>query len=129
MKVVGKNGWTTVMRKNPAGPKPPLQAGNFRPKCDIFVRGLAATIYESKEEMEDAIREYCEERGVGIFFMRIMPIQPGSDVANCRIAVAEEDCDKIMDDTFWPEKVTVREWHINPKDNPVGGAAPEKKDY
>ena len=128
VKVVGKNGWTTVMRVPGKSGLKPLQAGNMRPKKDIFVRGLAATIYDSKEEMEEAVREYCEERGVGIFYMRIMPLQPGSDVANCKIGVAEEDADTVMDDDFWPKKVTVREWRFNPKDIPQFGMAPDRKE-
>ena len=116
VKVVGKNGWSTMMRKN--GKYPPLQAGHMRPKKDIFVRGLAATIYGSKEEMEAAVRDYCEERGIGVFYISIMPIQMGSDVANCKIGVAEEDLAQVMEDGFWPSKVLVREWFYNPKDKP-----------
>ena len=129
VKVVTRNGWSTKMVKprNPSGSVPPLQAGSIRPKKDIFVRGLAATVYSCKDEMEDAVREYCEERGVGVFFMYIMPIQPGSDVANCRIAVAEEDGDTVMQDSFWPEKVTVREWRHSPKDAPPGAGANDNR--
>ena len=63
--------------------------------------------------MEDAIQDYCEERGVAIYYIRIIS-NTEDGLANIKIQVAACDLHTVLDQTFWPENVNVREWYNKP---------------
>ena len=108
----GKNRKRKLDKRSPKA-IPPLQGAVVKPQRDVFVRGLATTGYSSKKEMGEAIRVYCEERGVAIVYARIMVNANEPGVANVKITVHEEDIDTILDPEFWPAESYVREWFAN----------------
>ena len=133
--VASKNPWLTQGRNkkrkmDKRSPKalPPLQGIVAKPQRDIFVRGLATTGYSSKKEMAEAIRLYCEERGVAVLYARIMVNSSEPGVANVKITVHEEDLETIIDPDFWPAESTVREWFNNGRERRSSNAAFEGRD-
>ena len=124
---VGKNKKRKIEKRSPTA-LPPLQGANVRPQRDVFVRGLATTGYTSKKEMAEAIKYYCEERGVATIYARIMVNAQEPGVANVKITVHEEDIDTILDPSFWPEKTTVREWFQNDRERRGSGSVFESRD-
>ena len=112
-------------RSNP-NTYPPLRAVQSNQYRNIFVRDLSTEGYENKDVMEDAIINYCEERGVGIFFIRIMTRKSEPDVASIKISVADEDADTVLDPAFWPRHATVREWRPFNKEIAKAGANNDK---
>ena len=65
-------------------------------------------------DMEDAMQDYCEDRGVGVYFIKILKKQIDDGLANVKITVAACDYYAVMDNSFWPEDVSVRDWHVKP---------------
>ena len=132
-KIVTRNGWCTPTpiikerkrKRTKSSPKsnPPLRAVQTKQYKDIFVRGLSTEGYDTRDAMEDAIIEYCEERGVALYFVRIMMKKSEPDEASIKITVSEEDMFTVLDHTFWPRHAEVREWYPHPltKDNGAFG--------
>ena len=87
---------------------PPLRAAPVTE--DIFVQGLAASIYENRGEMTDAIDAYCKGRGINTAYIKVFYRDSDPEIANCKITVAEDDLESVLEPTFWPENVSVREW-------------------
>ena len=117
-KVVTRNGWFTTQGPDNKKRKrtrsstiacPSICGPNTKPYRDIFVRGLRTDIYEGPEQMQDSIQDYCEERGVALYYIRILS-NTEDDLANIKIQVAACDFQTVLDKTFWPENVSVREW-------------------
>ena len=117
----GKNKKRKMDKRSPKA-LPPLQGAVVRPQRDVFVRGLSTEGYTSKKEMGEAVRLYCEERGVAAVYARIMVKTHEPGVANVKITVLEEDIDTILDPTFWPEKTSVREWFSNGRERRNSGS-------
>ena len=109
-----QNGQLRELRKRKtSGPLPPISGGHMIPKEDIFVQGLVASIYENREDMEDAIDDYLQGRGIDVYYIRVFRRESDPEVANCKITVAGEDLESVLETTFWPENVSVREWYHN----------------
>ena len=119
----GEVPWQEKVRANKrrkrevSGPKtyPPIRSAQALPQREILVKGIATGGYDKKIDMENALRDYCEERGVGALFIRIMAHEFDPNTANARIVVHEDDMHTVMDRDFWPEEVYVREWYNKPK--------------
>ena len=121
-KVVTRNGWFTTQAPDNKKRKrtrssniacPSICGPNTKPYRDIFVRGLRTDIYEGPEQMQDSIQDYCEERGVALYYIRILS-NTEDGLANIKIQVAACDFQTVLDQTFWPENVSVREWFNKP---------------
>ena len=66
--------------------------------------------------MADAVQDYCEERGVGVFFIKVMAsLYEG--FANIKLTVATCDYTTVIDGDFWPPNVSPREWFVKDKKN------------
>ena len=122
-RIVTRNGWGTEKvpetRKRKRAKSSPNAAlticgGQSKTHRDIFVRGLRNDIYVDADEMEDCIQDYCEERGVGVFFIKIMQKQVDDGLSNVKITVAACDYPVVTDNSFWPSSVTVRDWRVGP---------------
>ena len=64
-------------------------------------------------------------------FIRIIPVRYDSNRAGCKLTVVEEDFERVLDDEFWPDNITVREWTYRPpdnRDNDDGGATDSSDD-
>ena len=89
-------------------PLPPLRAA---PKQEyIFVQGLSTSIYKDRDEMADAVFAYCKGRGIRAHSVLLFYMESDPEIANCKITVAEKDFESVLEPTFWPENVSVREW-------------------
>ena len=121
-KVVTKNGWNTVppnkRKRVKSGAKPlaSIQGLEQSRQRDVFVRGLAIAVFDTPEEMEEAIKYYCQERNVKINFARVMPNPYGNDTVGCRVSCSDDDYDALMNAEFWPNNVEVREWFHKPRE-------------
>ena len=122
-RIVTRNGWHPPERErkrkrtqSSSKTYPPLSAVESSLYKDVFVRGLRAEGYESKEMLEDAIIDYCDERGVDLYHIWIMTNTGEPDMANAKVTVASKDTRTVMVNSFWPGCATVREWYQNPKD-------------
>ena len=125
-KVVTRNGWYTEPRKRKRttsdGNYPAICGGQVRTHRDVFVRGLKADIYQSPDVMADAIQDFCEGKGVDLFFIRIMNNQSGDGYANAKITVQVQDYERVTGRDFWPETVSAREWYVGNKKGNNNGA-------
>ena len=114
-KMVTKNGWNTVppskRKREKSGAKnlPTLRGVQPKRTRDVYVRGLASADFKTPEDMEEAVKLYCRERGVNINFARVITNAYGSSVG-VRVNVREEDYETLLDPIFWPSDVEVREW-------------------
>ena len=118
-RVVSRNGWTTKSKKRKRTRSSPktqstISGGETKPYRDVFVRNIKTDNYVGPEDMADAVQDYCEERGVGVFFIKVMnSLYEG--FANIKLTVATCDYTTVVDGDFWPENVSPREWYIKDK--------------
>ena len=87
------------------------------------MRGLAKDDYNSASDMEDAMRLYCEDKGMKVVYIRAMKDKYKADVANCKIVINECDTARTLDNNFWPDNITVRDWY--PKERTESAGANE----
>ena len=114
-RIVSRNGWYTEGKKRKrttSSPGPAICGGQIKPFKDVFVRSLKADIYEGPGQMADSVQDYCEERGVGVFFIKVLNNGFGDGYANVRMTVATCDYETVTDRDFWPESVSAREWYV-----------------
>ena len=67
-------------------------------------------MYKSPDDMEEAMKIHCRDRGINANFCRVMTNNYGSSTVGCRVNVREEDFNMLLDPEFWPADVEVREW-------------------
>ena len=82
---------------------------------EIYVQGLDYNGMSNFNEMEKLIHTFCVKRGVQVLFMKIIPAKYDKSQVGCKLAVKEEDFDRVMQDGFWPEFTHVREWKRKPR--------------
>ena len=114
-RVVTRNGWFTDNKKRKRTKSSPLtypaiSGGHTKPYRDVFVRNLKTENYNDPEEMADALQDYCEEREIDVYFVRILNSQ-FEGYANVRMTVATSDYETVIGDDFWPENISAREWY------------------
>ena len=84
------------------------------PYRDVLVHNLKTEKYIGPEDMADAVQDYCEERGVGVYFIKVMnSLYEG--FANIKLTVATCDYMTVLDSDLWPENVSPREWYVKDK--------------
>ena len=127
-RVVTKNGWFTagVPQKRKRTRSSPntqsiISGGQTKPYRDVFVRNLKTENYNGPEDMADAVQDYCEERGVGVYFIKVMS-SLFEGFANIKLTVATCDYATVVDNDFWPPNVSPREWYVKDKKNANNGA-------
>ena len=121
-RVVSKNGWRTKKRKRTKSSSvtfPTICGGYTKPFRDIFVGNLRNDLYDDPEEMSDAIQDFCEERGIEVYYIRILSSQ-FEGFSNVKLTVATCDYYTVIDNDFWPENVTAREWYQGNNDKKGG---------
>ena len=136
-KVASKNKWKTVGSKkrkydkvSPKG-KRPLKGLAATVNRNVYLQGLDLEGCSDDEEIIDSVREYCRDHGIKPVFIRIIPVRYDSNRAGCKLTVVEEDFERVLDDEFWPDNITVREWTYRPpdnRDNDDGGATDSSDD-
>ena len=108
--------WDTQVNKRKrmnSGPKTrqTISGPNVKPNKEIFVRDLATSGFKNSDELEEAVKFYCKERGVNVVFARVMASTVSKNVVNCRIAVKQDDASAVLNQDFWPEAGSVRNWY------------------
>ena len=122
-RVVNRNGWHTGSKKRKRTKSssltfPTISGGHTKPYRDVFVRNLTIDSYNGPEEMADALQDYCEERGVGVYFIKILNSQ-FEGYANVKLTIDTCDFETVMDNDFWPDNVSARVWYTgNDKKGP-----------
>ena len=126
-RVVTRNGWHTKKRKHTKSSSvtfPTICGGYTKPFRDIFVGNLRNDLYNDPADMSDALQDFCEERGVGVYSIRILSSQ-FEGFSNAKITVATIDYQTVIDKDFWPENVSVREWYQGGNDKKSANAGPK----
>ena len=54
---------------------------------------------------------------LNLYYIRIIPVRYDDNRAGCKLTVVYEDFERVLDEDFWPENITVREWTPRPRDN------------
>ena len=115
-RVVTRNGWKPPQQNKRKRVKsglrtlPTLRGVQQKKTRDVYVRGLATEDFSTPDDMEEAVKIYCSERGVGANFTLVVTNTYGSSSVGCRVNVNEEDFETIIDPEFWFLDVEVREW-------------------
>ena len=82
---------------------------------EIYIQGLAYEGFANYAEMEELVHDYLVKRGISVIFMKVIPAKFDPTQVGCKVAVREEDFQWVIQDCFWPEDVSVREWRRKPK--------------
>ena len=130
-RVLTRGGWYTEPRKrkrttSSPNTQPAICGGQVKPYRDVFVAGLKADLYDDPEEMKDALQDYCEARGVDVYFINILNNSYGDGFANAKLTIATADYQRVISHSFWPADVFAREWYVGNKKKKAGGAGGDK---
>ena len=90
---------------------------------DVYLQGLDVGDGDGSDDMMESVRSFCVDNGITPVYIRIIPVRYDSTRVGCRLTVREEDFECVMDEFFWPEDVSVREWTPRPRDNRGNGDA------
>ena len=129
-KVVTANGWKTVESKkrkfDKVSPKQrPLKGVASTQNLDIYLQGLRVGVSESEDEIIESVRAYCVDLGVTPVFIHIIPVRYDCTRTGCRLTVQDEDYERVIEDSFWPENINARDWTPRPRGNGEGGQRPQ----
>ena len=50
-------------------------------------------------------------------YVRIIPVRYDVTRTGCRVTVREEDYERVILESFWPDAIRVRDWSPRPRDN------------
>ena len=119
--VVTRNGWSKgIGNGNDKGNKKPL-----KPICglvdsdtkEMFVKGLKCAGFRTRNELEESIKAYVEEKGIFLIHHRVLSFKSSRTTVGCKMIVSNEDVDKISSKGFWPPGIWIREWFDFPSDD------------
>ena len=88
---------------------------------EVYVQGLDLQGASDYTEMESLINKYCKKNGVKVVFLNIIPVKYDKNQVGCKLSVLSEDYERVLNDDFWPEFVTVRAWRYRNRDAPNAG--------
>ena len=89
---------------------------------EVYVQGLDLQGATDYTEMETLVHNYCKKNGVKVVFLKIIPVKYDKSQVGCKLSVLSEDFERVLDDSFWPEDVSVRAWRYKKRDGPNPGA-------
>ena len=121
-KIVTKNGWKTPMNKKrkfdkvSPKPAPSLKGKASTRNRDIYVQGLDLDEYNDKDELIESVRNHCLVNGIKPIYIHLIPVKFDCTRTGCRVTVRECEFDRVVEDDFWPEDVSAREWTPKPRD-------------
>ena len=101
----------------------PLKGKPATSNRDVYLQGLDVGDGNGEDDMLDSVKAYCIRNGITPLFVRIIPVKYDCTRVGCRLTVSEEDFERVIDDEFWPDNVSVREWTYRPRDNRGNGGA------
>ena len=118
--VVSRNKWKKMRYDQKVGEREAAKKLNLKGiksilQREVYVQGLDFRGFASHAEMEKLLYDYCVKRKITVIFMNIIPAKYDKETVGCKIAVKESDFEAVMEETFWPEDVTVREWRRKPR--------------
>ena len=92
-----------------------LTGANVEPQRDLFIQGIAFSRFSSYEDVEDMMYQYGEDRDFRFSFAKAIPVRGDKRQIGCKITVDEIDVETLLDEDFWPDKISVRFWHTGPR--------------
>ena len=124
--VAAANRWEQVKKKRKfdrVSPKSarPLKGIAATTNRDIYLQGLVIDTNESEEDVIESVRIYCLDRGITPVYICIIPVKFDCTRTGCRLTVRDEDYDRVIENEFWPENISARDWTPRPRGNAGGG--------
>ena len=122
-KVVTRNGWTTVQSKKRKYEKVSLKAAfpltgiPSTVNRDVCLQGFRIRNGESEEEVMESVRAYCLDRGITPVFIRSIPVKFDCTRTGCRLTIVEEDYERVILNSFWPQNIRTRDWTPRPRED------------
>ena len=107
--------WNKKRREAVATKKRSLKGIKSILQREVYIQGLDFNGFASYGEMEELVHDFCMKGGVPVLYMKIIPAKYDRAQVGCKLAVREMDFEKVMDEEFWPEDVSVREWRKKPR--------------
>ena len=122
--MAGEEPWLTNdrKRKNVGNKFKSLKGVKATVHREVYVQGLDLQGSTDHSEMEKLVHNYCKKNGVKVVFLNIIPVKYDKSQVGCKLSVLNEDFERVLDDDFWPEFVTVRAWRYKNRDGPNPGA-------
>ena len=124
-KVAGEGDWLKVQSNSgkkrkfeKVSPKVsfPLKGSASTIVRDVYLQGLKVEDGQTPEDVIDSVRSYCVKNGIKPVFISIIPVKYDCTRTGCRLTIIEEDFERVLMETFWPDLITVREWTARPRD-------------
>ena len=107
--------WNKKRREAVATKKRNLKGIKSVLQKEVYLQGLDFEGFASYAEMEELVHGFCLKKGVPVIYMKIIPAKYDREQVGCKLAVREMDFERVMNESFWPEDVSVREWRRKPK--------------
>ena len=123
---VTKHPWKTQSKKRKIDNISPKQAPRLKGIAvirtrEIYLQGLKVNDYNNLNEIIESVRNYCNENNITAVYIRLIPVKNDCTRTGCKLTVNEYDYDNLMQDDFWPENISAREWKPKIKgDKPEG---------
>ena len=125
-KVVSRNGWNTVQKKRKfdrVSPRAafPLLGIPATVNREVYLQGLRLSEGMDADDVMDSVKAYCLDRVITPVYLRAIPVKYDCTRTGCKLTVCEEDYERVIDDEFWPEDISVRDWTPKVRDNQNNG--------
>ena len=95
----------------------PLKGSVSNTVRDVYLQGLDIEDGQNDDDVADSVREYCNKHGITPVYIRIIPVKYDCTRTGVRLTVKSEDFERVIDESFWPDLITVREWTQRNRDN------------
>ena len=95
----------------------PLKGSVSNTVRDVYLQGLDIEDGQNDDDVVDSVREYCNKHGITPVYIRIIPVKFDCTRTGVRLTVKSDDFERVINESFWPDLITVREWTQRNRDN------------
>ena len=95
----------------------PLKGSASKTVRDVYLQGLDIEDGQTPEDVIDSVRAFCNKNGITPVFISVIPVKYDCTRTGCRLTVKVEDFERVIEESFWPDLITVREWTPRNRDN------------
>ena len=78
---------------------------------DLCLKNVSCTGFKSTKEVEEAVKNFCEDNNVFTIYQRVLAFRPGQTSVNLKLVVQASDVAKVCKKGFWPKSVGIRDWY------------------